>query len=61
MLSGGEWWEAEIEKENLTHGYRCFFLRAEGSNRSLNAMGLRTFEALDSEDFLIPAWSVSPE
>lgn len=60
-VDGWEWWEAEIEIENLTHGYRFLFKLADGSNCWLNATGFHTIETLDSEDFKILAHPAPPE
>jgi alpha-glucosidase len=60
-VEGWEWWEAEIEIENLTHGYRFLFKLADGGNSWLNATGFHTIETLDSEDFKILAHPAPPE
>ena len=60
-VDGWDWWEAEIEVENLTHGYRFLFTLADGSSCWLNATGFHTIETLDSEDFKILAHPAPPE
>ena len=60
-VEGWEWWEAELEIENLTHGYRFLFKLVDGSSCWLNATGFHTIETLDSEDFKILAYPAPPE
>ncbi|MES2093149.1 MAG: glycoside hydrolase family 13 protein [Actinomycetota bacterium] len=60
-VEGWEWWEAEIQIENPTHGYRFLFKLADGSNCWLNATGFHTIETLDSEDFKILSHPAPPE
>lgn len=59
-VDGWQWWEAEIEIENLTHGYRFMLTLFDGSSCWLNATGVHAIETLDSADFKILAHPAPP-
>ncbi|NEM91053.1 glycoside hydrolase family 13 protein [Galbitalea soli] len=60
-VDGWDWWEAEVEVENPTHGYRWLIKMGDGRNLWLNATGMHTIETLDSEDFKLLAYPAPPE
>ena len=59
-LDGWDWWEAEVEVENRTHGYRFLIAMADGSKTWLNATGYHRVETLDAEDFKLLAYPEPP-
>lgn len=57
---GWVWWEAEIEVENLVHGYRFLLTLEGGTHTWVNSTGLHTIETLDADDFKLVAHPAPP-